>query len=74
MAEIRVAALSSAQRRVVAELACDGASNAAIAERLGLSVDTVKSHVKAALQASGCHDRTELAVALVRRRVLLKAD
>lgn len=64
--------LTPRQADVVRELAHDGASNDRIAERLGLSVNTVKTHLMNAMARTGTHDRAELAVALVRRRVLIR--
>lgn len=51
---------SAAQRRVLDEVAA-GHANAEIAVRLGLSVETVKSHVARMLAEAGCRDRGELA-------------
>ena len=68
----RLATVTRAQAQVIAELACDGASNGTIAERLGISEETVKSHLKAALAAARCTNRTELAVALLRGRLKLR--
>lgn len=67
-----VATLTPAQRRVAAELACDGPTNEELAERLGISVETVKSHMRQIRAATGYTDRTALAVALVRRRVVIR--
>lgn len=70
----RIARVGRAQYAVINELTCDGASNEQIAERLGCDVETVKSHIKTALAATGCHTRTELAVAILRGRILLNVD
>jgi sugar lactone lactonase YvrE/DNA-binding CsgD family transcriptional regulator len=51
---------SPAQQRVLEGVAA-GESNPAIAERLGLSQETVKSHVAALLAETGSADRAELA-------------
>ena len=67
-----IAGVTTSQRRVLAEFMCDGASNAQIAERLGLDVETVKSHISAVLAVSGCHSRAELAIKLMRRQVVLR--
>ena len=49
------------QERRVAVYAASGASDAAIAIALGLSVNTVKCHMKAALRKLSLHSRWELA-------------
>jgi sugar lactone lactonase YvrE/DNA-binding CsgD family transcriptional regulator len=49
-----------AQQRVLEGIAA-GESNSAIAARLGLSPETVKSHVAVLLAETGCADRAELA-------------
>lgn len=51
---------SPAERRVLDELAI-GRTNAEIAVRLGLSPETVKSHVARMLGETGCADRAALA-------------
>lgn len=51
----------------VATLIAEGYSNAEIAERLYLSVWTVKSHVSSALRKVGLRDRTQLAAWVARR-------
>lgn len=71
MSEPRVVQLTRRERDVVAELACDGASNAEIAERLGITEDTVKTVMRNALAAVGSANRTALAVDILRRRVLI---
>lgn len=67
----RVIALTPAQRLVLGELTKDGATNGAIAERLGLNEHTVKSHMKAILNEFGTSNRTAIAVAVLRHRVLI---
>lgn len=64
--------LTRSQMDVVRELAHDGAKNEEIAERLSLSVHTVKTHIRDSLRAAGLNDRTALAVALARRRMVVK--
>lgn len=52
------------------ELMKDGADNATIARRVGLSVDTVKSHLKAVYKKCPVQvDRTSLVVAIFRDEV-----
>lgn len=65
--------ISRAQRAVLVELTRDGANNKVIANRLGLSEDTIKSHIKAVLaKLPHINDRCALAVALLRRSVITK--
>lgn len=67
----QVVRLKPREAEVAAELAADGATNQQIAERLGLSEDTVKTYMRGLRKATGIKDRTELAVALVRRRIIV---
>lgn len=69
-----LAIISRAEARVLDELLCDGASNPEIADRLGLSDQTVKCHVKRLLKVTGTSNRTELAVAVLRRRVNVRVQ
>lgn len=68
----RVAVISRAEYAVIRELAHDGADNAEIADRLGISVDTVKCHFKGVMKATGEPTRTALAVGLLRGRIVLR--
>jgi DNA-binding NarL/FixJ family response regulator len=68
--EPRVATLTRREREVLA-LVAEGLSNQAIAERLTLSVHTVRSHVQSVLEKLPAHSKLE-AVAVARRRHLLK--
>ena len=58
--------LSPACRRVVAELARDGATNAELAARLFLAEQTVKFHLMNAMQQTGTANRTALALWWIR--------
>lgn len=58
--------LTPGERRVVAELARDGASNAVIAHRAHYSVATVKFHLQGAMAVSGTTTRAGLALWWVR--------
>jgi DNA-binding NarL/FixJ family response regulator len=62
----RLAALTDRQQQV-ATLVCDGLSNRAIAEKLGVTEGTVKCHLHAIYQKLGIHFRTALMVALADR-------
>ena len=53
--------LTERELEVLKELV-SGASNKCIAERMNLSVDAVKYHLKNLLKKTGCQTRTELAV------------
>lgn len=61
--------LTRRQLDAVSELALDGARDAVIAERLGITTYTAKCHIRDALARTGFHSRAELAVALLRRRI-----
>lgn len=58
--------ISRGQKRVLDELMCDGADNAEIADRLGLSIETVKTQLRRVMQTAGAPSRTALVVALFR--------
>ena len=55
-------ALLSARERDTAELAARGLSNREIAERLHVTVDTVKKHLTRAMAKTRCTSRTQLAM------------
>ncbi|WP_433206451.1 response regulator transcription factor [Nocardia sp. CA-107356] len=55
------AALSPRQAEVV-NLVASGLTNAEIAQNLYIGIDTVKKHLTAALSATGCRNRTQLAL------------
>lgn len=52
----------------VLDLLCDGASTAEVAEALGLTSDTVRTHVKHVLGKLGAHTREEAVAAATRLR------
>jgi DNA-binding NarL/FixJ family response regulator len=62
----RLAALTN-RRRQVATLVLRGLSNREIAEKLGLTVGTVKVHLHAMYEKLDVRSRTELASALTAR-------
>lgn len=68
----RTVVVSRAQAAVLAELACDGASNAEIANRLGISEWTVKSHMKGLARAFDRRDRAAIVVDYLRRQVVVR--
>lgn len=57
----------TAREQTVAELVAQGLTNAAIAERLGISPVTVAHHVSSVLDKLGVDSRTQVAVLLARR-------
>lgn len=57
-----VARLSTAERRVVSVLSSGTTSNEQIADRLRVSVHTVRSQMQSALKKVGMEDRTQLAL------------
>jgi two-component system, NarL family, response regulator LiaR len=62
-------ALSTRELEVL-ELVSEGLSNREIAERLALSSDTIKTHIKHILKKMCVSDRTEAAVIAVTRRLI----
>lgn len=72
--EPRVVTVTPMVRKVIGEITRDGPINAVIAERLGIAEDTVKSHIKAALRAVGCDNRTALVCALLRGQVKVRVE
>jgi signal transduction histidine kinase/DNA-binding CsgD family transcriptional regulator len=63
----RATALTSREREVL-RLLVEGASNRAIAERLSISLETVKSHMRHIMQKLGVKDRTQAAVLAARQQ------
>lgn len=70
----QVARLSAAERRVVSVLSSGTTSNEQIAERLRVSVHTVRSHMQSALKKVGMEDRTQLALWGARNQLDRDAD
>jgi len=58
----------SPREEQVATLMAEGLQNNDIASRLGISVQTVKNHTASIYAASGCRNRTQVAVAYERAR------
>ena len=56
----------TARERQVVQLMVDGASTAAIARELGVSVNTVRNHTQSVLRKLGAHSRLEAAATAVR--------
>lgn len=55
-----MAALSTAEQRVLVELATAPDTHAEIAERLGVTIHTVNRHVTSMFQKTGCRNQTQL--------------
>jgi DNA-binding CsgD family transcriptional regulator len=66
--------LLSARERAVAELITAGLTNAAIAERLGVSWKTVEKHVSSIFTKLGVRSRAQVAALLVRNRAGVEPD
>jgi DNA-binding CsgD family transcriptional regulator len=60
-----IAALTERQRQVL-RLVAEGLDNAQIAERMGISQRTARSHVSSVLERLGVENRTQAAVAAIR--------
>lgn len=56
---------------ILRELLRDGATNEMIGRRLYITVDTVKTHMKRLMAKAGVHTRTELAVQILRRDIIV---
>ncbi len=52
----------SPRQTAVADLVASGLTNQQVAQELHITVDTVKKHLTAALKATGCTSRTQLAL------------
>lgn len=74
LTEPRVVIVTPRQRAVIGELARDGADNKTIALRLGVVEDTIKSHVKHVIAATGADNRTHLVCLLLRGHVQLRVE
>jgi DNA-binding CsgD family transcriptional regulator len=68
-----VTAKLSVRERDVVRLVAEGHSNRQVAEALCISIDTVKHHLTHALVATGCSNRTQLAIAWQREMGSLPA-
>ena len=64
--EVRLGSVSSTElterELEVLRIMTAGISNAAIAEKLGITENTVKNHIHNMLEKTGCGSRTELAI------------
>lgn len=70
----RVITLTPRQREVLGQLTHDGADDATIAARLGVTDQTIKSHIKNILRAFGVPNRTAVVVDCLRGRVRVKVQ
>jgi DNA-binding NarL/FixJ family response regulator len=66
LADLAPLELLSDREREVAKLVAGGASNAEIAERLGIALPTVKAHLSHVFQKLGVRNRINLMVVLLR--------
>lgn len=64
-----LSALTRAERRVIGALSDGLSGNEQITSHLGVSVNTVRSHVQSALKKTGLEDRTRLALWGARNRI-----
>lgn len=62
--------LTDAQLRVL-RLVCEGLPNDEIAQKLGVSVRTVKWHISQILEETGFSNKTQLAVAVTGKRLII---
>lgn len=62
-----ISTLTPQQKRVL-DCVGEGLSNAAIADRVGIVVSTVKGHICAVFDRLGCSNRTEAALIALRYR------
>ncbi len=67
LAEEVVRAEFTPREAQVLGLLCDGLDNKTIAQRLGLALSTVKTHVQALLAKSGARNRTDIVTITLRR-------
>ena len=58
--------ITYAQSRVLRQLVHDGADNLVLADRLSLSPNTIKTHMRALLALTGYPNRTALVIAILR--------
>jgi DNA-binding CsgD family transcriptional regulator len=70
----RVVVLTPQQRKTIGQLTHDGASDAAIAARMGLSTWTVNRHLTAAVKRTGARSRVQLVVWLMKRQVVIRTE
>jgi DNA-binding NarL/FixJ family response regulator len=68
-----VVTVTRMERRVLDELLRDGPPNGEIGERLHITEDTVKSHIKNILSKTGATNRTQLAVRVFRDQIVVMA-
>lgn len=64
--DVVLAGFTPREEEVLA-LICEGLDNKRIAQRLGLALSTVKTHVRALLAKSGASNRTNIATSILRR-------
>jgi DNA-binding NarL/FixJ family response regulator len=70
--DVTIVRVSHRQYQVLQQLAYDGPDDETIARRLGISVDTVRTHLKAAYRKIGTNRRTAVALMVDRGELILK--
>jgi DNA-binding NarL/FixJ family response regulator len=73
MTEPRTIDVTRAMWRTVTELCRDGAGNRQIGRRLGVTENTAKRHLHRVMTAAGMTTRAQLAVAVLRGELVLRA-
>lgn len=69
MTEPRIVRITPRQLDILRELLADGAEGREIAERLGVSYETVRSHMRHIYSAAGLDRREQLIVAYFRKQI-----
>lgn len=72
MHETRIVHVSFRQYQVLRQLATDGPDDETIGRRLGITAETVRSHMKIAYRKLGVSNRTAAALMVARDDVILK--
>jgi len=72
MVEKKLVELTRRERQVLGELTRDGANNQQIADRLGLSIDTVKTYMVRMHRKFEVDNRTALVVECLKGRVIVR--
>lgn len=68
---VPVVEVTAREWEVLAELVIDGQGNKVLGQRLFITEDTVKSHVKHLMKKTGTTTRTHLALVVAKRQVVI---
>jgi DNA-binding NarL/FixJ family response regulator len=68
----RIAVLTPAEHRVLRAFLHDGADNPTLARRCDVSTETIRSHIRRILAATGCTSKAALAVAALTGRLAFR--